>query len=38
VTQRGDQSLAVDMVDYLSGELDPSFHFAVNPDGSPAPP
>jgi len=38
VTQRADQSLVVDMVDYLSGELDPSFHFAVDPDGSPAPP
>jgi hypothetical protein len=38
VAQRADLSLAVDMIDYMSGEPDLSFHFAVNPDGTPATP
>jgi hypothetical protein len=38
VTQRSDFSIAVDMIDFLSGLPDPKFHFAVNPDGTPAAP
>jgi len=37
VTQRSDLSLTVDMYDFLSNAPDPSFHFAVKPDGTPAP-
>ena len=37
VAQRSDLSLTVDMYDFLSNLPDPSFHFAVNPDGTPAP-
>jgi len=37
ISQQANGSLAVDMIDYSSGQADPSFHFAVNPDGSPAP-
>jgi hypothetical protein len=37
ISQQPGGSLAVDMIDYSSGLEDPSFHFAVNPDGSPAP-
>jgi hypothetical protein len=36
VQQRADGTLTVDAIDYLTGEADPAFHFAVNPDGSPA--
>lgn len=35
--QADDGSIAVDMVDYQSNQPDPSFHFAVQPDGTPAP-
>jgi hypothetical protein len=35
--QQADGSIAVDMIDYASGKADGSFHFAVKPDGSPAP-
>ena len=35
--QRPNGTIQVDMVDYLSGATDPSFRFAVNPDGSNAP-
>ncbi len=35
--QQDDGSIAVDMVDYRSNQPDPSFHFAVQPDGTPAP-
>jgi hypothetical protein len=37
VSQRNDGAVAVDMIDYASGSADASFHFAVKPDGSPAP-
>jgi hypothetical protein len=37
VSQRADGALDVDMIDYASGEVDSSFHFAVKADGSPAP-
>jgi hypothetical protein len=36
-TQRSDGAIAVDAVDYQSNQADPSFHFAVKADGSPAP-
>ncbi len=36
--QRSDGAIVVDMIDYQSGASDPSFHFAVHPDGSPAAP
>src|SRR5262249_28117444 len=36
--QRPDKAIVVDMLDYASGAADASFHFAVNPDGSAAPP
>jgi hypothetical protein len=36
LSQQSDGTIAVDMIDYTSGLADPSFHFAVNPDGSPA--
>jgi hypothetical protein len=36
-SQQADGSIAVDMIDYSSGLADPTFHFAVKPDGSPAP-
>jgi hypothetical protein len=36
VSQQGDGSIAVDMIDYTSGLADSSFHFAVKADGSPA--
>ncbi len=36
VSQQADGSIAVDVLDYTTGLADPSFHFAVNPDGSPA--
>ena len=36
VSQQGDGSIAVDVIDYTTGLADPSFHFVVNPDGSPA--
>jgi hypothetical protein len=36
VQQRADGSLAVDAIDYLTGDADPAFHFAVNADGSSA--
>lgn len=36
--QRADGAIAVDMMNWRSGEADPEFHFAVNPDGSAAPP
>ena len=35
--QRPDGAIQVDAVDYQSGQADASFHFAVKPDGSPAP-
>jgi hypothetical protein len=37
LSQQSDGSIAVDMIDYTSGLADSSFHFAVKPDGSPAP-
>ena len=37
VSQRSDGNLAVDMIDYATGLADPSFSFAVKPDGTPAP-
>ena len=37
VAERTDGSLTVDMYDYQSNQADPSFHFAVYPNGSPAP-
>jgi hypothetical protein len=36
LSQQADGSIAVDMIDYTSGLADPSFHFAVKPDGSSA--
>jgi hypothetical protein len=36
VQQRADGVIVVDAIDYLTGEADPGFHFAVNPDGSAA--
>ena len=36
LNQRNDGTIRVDMVDYQSGATDPSFAFAINPDGSPA--
>jgi hypothetical protein len=36
LSQQSDGTIAVDVIDYTSGLADPSFHFAVNPDGSPA--
>ncbi len=38
VRQRADGDVTVDMIDYQSGASDPSFHFAVHPDGTPAAP
>jgi hypothetical protein len=35
--QRPDGAIQVDAVDYQSGQADSNFHFAVKPDGSPAP-
>jgi hypothetical protein len=37
VNQRPDGAIQVDMIDYQSLLADPTFHFAVNADGSPAP-
>ncbi len=37
VLRRADGSVQIDMIDYQSGQADPSFHFALHPDGSPAP-
>ena len=34
VSQQGDGSIAVDMIDYVSGAADPRFRFALNADGS----
>ncbi len=34
-TQRPDGAIVVDAVDYQSNQPDPSFHFAVKPDGTP---
>ncbi len=34
-TQRQDGAIVVDAVDYQSNQADPSFHFAVKPDGTP---
>jgi hypothetical protein len=34
ISQRDDGALAVDMIDYASGEVDLQFHFVVNPDGT----
>jgi hypothetical protein len=36
VQQQADGTLTVDAIDSLTGQPDPAFHFAVNPDGSPA--
>jgi hypothetical protein len=36
LSQQADGSIAVDMIDYSTGLADPSFHFAVKPDGSSA--
>jgi hypothetical protein len=36
-SQQSDKTITVDMVDYSSNQLDSSFHFAVNPDGTAAP-
>jgi hypothetical protein len=36
INQQADGTIAVDMIDYTSGLADSSFHFVVNPDGSPA--
>jgi hypothetical protein len=36
INQQADGTIAVDMIDYNSGLADSSFHFVVNPDGSPA--
>jgi hypothetical protein len=36
ISQQPDGSIAVDVVDYTSALADSSFHFTVNPDGSPA--
>jgi hypothetical protein len=36
-SQQADGSIAVDMIDYASGLADPTFHYSVKPDGSPAP-
>jgi hypothetical protein len=36
LSQQPDGSIAVDMIHYSSGLADPSFHFAVKPDGSKA--
>jgi hypothetical protein len=39
VTRRSaDRALVIDMVDHVAHRTDPSFHFAVFADGSPAPP
>jgi len=38
ISQRADGSIAVDVIDYMSGLADSTFHFAVNPDGSDAAP
>jgi hypothetical protein len=37
VSQRGDGTLDVDMIDYMTGLTDALFHFRVNADGSLAP-
>ncbi len=37
LSQRADGAIRVDMIDYSTGASDPSFGFAVHPDGSPAP-
>jgi hypothetical protein len=37
VAQRADGAIAVDVIDYMTGLADPQFHFAVKPDGTPAP-
>jgi hypothetical protein len=37
VQQRADNAIQVDMTDYMTGQSDASFRFAVNPDGTPAP-
>ncbi len=37
LSQQADGSIAIDMIDYTSGLADTSFHFALKPDGSPAP-
>jgi hypothetical protein len=36
VSQQPDGTVAVDVIDYTTGLADSSFHFALNPDGSPA--
>jgi hypothetical protein len=36
ISQQGDGSIAVDVIDYTTGLADSTFHFALNPDGSPA--
>jgi hypothetical protein len=37
VQQRADNAIQVDMIDYMTGQSDTGFRFAVNPDGSAAP-
>jgi hypothetical protein len=37
IDQQPDGTLAVDMIDYSTGLADRAFHFAVHPDGTPAP-
>jgi hypothetical protein len=37
VLQRADGTLQIDMIDYMSNLFDPSFRFAIHPDGSSAP-
>jgi hypothetical protein len=36
--QRADGAVVTDMIDWRTGATDADFHFAVRPDGSPAPP
>ncbi len=35
--QRADGTIQVDDIDYMTGNFDPKFRFAVHPDGTPAP-
>lgn len=37
INQRQDGAMQVDMIDWQTGQPDPSFRFAVKPNGSPAP-
>ncbi len=37
IYQRPNGTIQVDMIDYATGTADPSFHFAVHPDGTPSP-